>query len=305
MGVIFMRETRRMQEAAHRRQELLRARRLGGLPARTHSPMLTEPCPWMCVTCGYLDIPEVAFDDPMRRDATVARLLPSYACPGCRTHAWVDLADVDAAQAIRDQEADVVAARRRSRLPAIGGLLATGLAGGLLLAGCEAVEQLVPVSSLMIGSAVHFVRTLAGRIGGDSRQPRRWHRPRLSWRAGRTIASGRLGGTATLCAPLSGRPAIAWVVTVRSHGDHGRSLALAEQACAAIEVDGTTVGRGLTIDVPPEPIANPTPEAVRWLLTRGLTTAETTAMYETVLCVGDEVEVRHDRKGGPPILLRR
>jgi hypothetical protein len=294
MGVIFMRENRRMQEAAHRRQELLRARRVAGLPGRTYSAMLTDPCPWMCVTCGYLDIPEVALDDPMRRDAT-----------GCRTRAWVDLADVDAAQAIRDQEADIVAAQRRSRLPAIGGLIATGLGGGLLLAGCDAVEQLLPVASLAIGSAVHFVRALGGRIGGDPRHPRRWHRPRLSWRAGRTMVRGILGGTPTLRAPLSGRPAVAWVVTVRSHGDRGRSLALAEQACAAIEVDGTAMGRGLTVDVRAEAIADPSPEAMRWLLTRGLTSADTTAIYETVLCVGDEVEVRHDRKGGPPILRHR
>ena len=305
MGCIFVRENIRMQAAAHRRQALLRARRLGGIVERTHSPALSDPCAWLCVECGYLSVPATGIDDPMRRDATVVTPRPGQVCPGCGTRSWVDLSDVDAAQAIRDRESEVVASRSKSRLSAAVGVTGTAMGGALLLAGCPGVAEVMLVASLAVSGTVYFARALATRIGSDPLRARRWHRPRLTWRAGQKLASGTLGGTARLRAPLSGREGIAWVVTARGHGDDSRGLALAEQACGQIDIGGTALGTGLTLDVSPERIVNPSPEAVRWLLTRGITMAETTALFETVLCVGDEVEVWRDRKGGPPILRRR
>jgi hypothetical protein len=290
--------------AIRTRRRLVRPPGARGEPAQHE--WLTDASARLCAECGWFAPPAIPRGDPMRR-LQIAGVDP-IECPHCRERLWIDLAHVPSATMVRQDEIDAIRARNDT------GSLRWIVGTGTLLASSVA---LLPWDGWMLlpvvwGTGIGMSRWLATRARGR-RGPRRWSRPRRRWRAGSVLARGRIAAEHEIVAPLSGRPAVAWLVHVRYadatpptrvRGTDHSSWALVEQSVAHVSIDGSSVGDSLTLDLSPTRIDTMHPDAQRWLRTRGLDAHDDLELYESVIGHGDAVELRHDRRGGPPVLRR-
>lgn len=168
-------------------------------------------------------------------------------------------------------------------------------------------------SAMRRRAAAVMRRLLAIFVRGDlPLRPYRWHRPSPAWSRGRTLTRGIASGP-ELLAPLSNRPAIAWLVAVREGGRRPDRRAratttndwmLVEQRCAGLSIDGARLSHEPVLDLVPRRRIDVSPDAEAWLRTRGLEPLDL-EIFEAILAPGDDVELFADRRGGPPILRSR
>lgn len=259
------------------------------------------PCALQCLGCGFLAIAPDG-GDPMREDAEAWRSLP---CRGCGARSWVDLADVQAAEALREFERRELGLSRgvvASSFAALGlgGIIALAI-GGFVAATLDPIMTAAMVFGGLAGE-IHCGRRIAAALGVPARRAWRWHAPARVFSIGDRIAAGAVAGDAELTAPISGRPAVAWRVEVRYPTDRAGEFALVEQHSAAQAVGDTPLVDEPTIATHGTPVTASTELASRYLVSRGLDPNEILEIVERVVSAGDQVELRSEADGGPPIL---
>jgi hypothetical protein len=288
-------ETRRQVRELEQRAAAHKLRRRPRSAARTHE-RLALPCPWLCLECGYLEVPARA-GDPMR---TVSGDVAPGACRHCRARAWADLADVATSESTREIERHEALTRTWPRYTAnvVLATLATG--AGIASLGMGTVVG-VSVFALATVAGTRAARSIAALFGSRRRTPWRWRVPALTHREGAVLACGQVQGDEILRAPLSGRPALAWRIEVGYDERPRAPLALVEQSCSVLQIDTVAVAQEPTLALPTESVTL-TDDAGVHLRSRGLDPCDALWCREAIVEPGAMVTLYEDRRGGPPIL---
>jgi hypothetical protein len=277
---------------------------------------------WWCSTCGYLLTPAAREDrdptrgDPMRRDALAVS--STHVCPHCRDRSWIDLGVVSVALRVRDEES---ALQHRKHARAARGATCLGMmvAGLVLGATIHLVLAwiLMPLGlvGLVLSGAAEELEALAFRgVKADRSKPvRRWRRPAVAWARGSRLARGTAHARSSI-APLSGRPAVAWVVAICEGDEDPRDTRfsttdagwlLVEQHCEALTIDGTPLASEPVVLAELRPAFLASPTAVEWLRARGFDPGDDLRLFEGILFDGQTVELRANQRGGAPICSAR
>ncbi|MFO7564941.1 MAG: hypothetical protein R6X02_20015 [Enhygromyxa sp.] len=315
-----MRMSRGGASASRRREYLTALRRETAKYGR--SPDLVEfDCLLLCMSCGHLSEP--AGGDPMRSEPQAGQ----RRCGMCGARGLVDLRHTPMVQSLCALEAtDVNVSRLRwgAKLVVTLGfagalaLLLASIVGPGLLGGAlglfEASFLLVLVC--MVGIVVLTRMTSALRGGWRRRRlPRRWRMPRSATSPGaaphRRVRGEVESSAELLRAPLSGRPCVAYEVTVGDDADPGSSLAsmrLLEQDNVGFAVGEVEVAAGeARLEMRRELFGSGTigslDEATRrYMRMRGLLDTEEVSIHETILAPGDECAVSR-RSADAPVLV--
>lgn len=290
------RAQRKLDLQVARRRELRRAQIHAGSLAveRERHPF---PCAFVCLECGFLELPHFG-GDPMRSDRAG---VPVHPCPHCRERAWIDLAEVNDADALREHERREIALRGGIALSLLGA------GGSLLLAALGVIGFLGNSITIMTGTTVAigialFLFTMRHAIAGlgtPRRSAVRWRAPARRWRKGRVLDEGHARGVEKR-APITGRVCIGWRVEVRYPGDRGDAFALVEQDCDGLAIAGTA-GEPTLATAALEVRAD-TAEAQRWLLSRGIDPHDRLEIVERLVHEGDALVVRANRRGATTIV---
>ena len=285
------RAQRKLDLQVARRRELRRAQiHAGGLAfERERHPF---PCAFACLECGFLELPRIG-GDPMRSDRVA---VPGHPCPHCRARAWIDLAEVNDADALREHERREIALR--------GGITLSlfGAGGSLLITSLGVIGWIGSTIGIMTGTTVAigvalFLFTMRHAIAGITtprRSAARWRAPVRRWRSGRVLGSGEAHGIEKR-APISGRACIGWRVEVRYPGDRGDAFALIEQDCDGLAIAGN-VGEP-TLTTAANEVRADSADAKRWLLSRGIDPHDRLEIVERLVQDGDPLVVRENRLG--------
>lgn len=280
--------------------------------------ILPVPAAWWCTKCGYLvtpadrEDPDATRGDPMRRDPIGTAF--DRPCPHCRERSWIDLGVVPHALRVRDEETALQYRKHARRARSIASMVVM-VAGLLLGATVDMVIAwvLMPVGLValaLFGTPVQSSMD-AWRTGHADPPPpvRRWHRPVGAWLRGARLARGTAQGRNTT-APLSGWPAIAWVVAIcegdddprqTKHWNNDAGWLLVEQHCEGLTIDDRALEREPVVLVSLRPAIAASPAAQQWLRTRGFEPSDDVRLFEGIIMAGEMVELRANRLGRVPI----
>jgi hypothetical protein len=288
---------------------------------------LEYACFFVCGSCGLLADPPAT--DAFRDEASARPRLP--ACGHCGAEAWLDLRNVNNAQALRETEERLrhdPPASVRTRVGAASGAAGVAAGGAAALAlqvlFAPALGPLAVVAATTAGLAALAARAIAGNslsrmlLTREPVGPARWRRalplvdtesPIVDRRSGPARSSAE-----PLIAPISGRPCLAYEVGVvfDAEGDaYPPMWILREERSRAIEIGGEMLpADGAALDLPLHSVgaqaqAKPEAELATFLRKRGLFhTDGSFEFFEAVLPEGTTCQiVRHaDPQGGPWVI---
>lgn len=290
------RRQRRMDQDMARRREFRRKVHQSGARAGAASERLEFPCALFCLGCGHLEPPPPQ-GDPMRVGPDAR---DQASCSACGVRAWVDLVEVTTAAALRENERRQIELRRG--VPAaVAGVVAIAGVGVLSVIGFWISQIDVLMMMSMVAMSFALCWWVGRRITDARATPRRrawrWRAPLALLSTSRHGGSGPVSGNATLIAPISGRPVLAWRVEVRYPGDRGDAFALVEQSCDALAIGGAPVGTEPRIATAACPVSAETDEARRYLASRGLDPNDRLTIVERVVVAGAAVDLWTDAAG--------
>lgn len=264
----------------------------------------SQPCHFLCLGCGYM-VPQRVGG---YRDAAKAHDPPTDRCPGCGGHDWADLRSEAAMEWLGDGEHRW----RRSRwrdfaddppwplavLLLITTLVWVGFVPLALVPKLLATAAAVGVSIALVVRGQHRVRRRLGR-------PARW-RLALPRGAAAPVAQGPVRAQtaeATLRAPISGRPCLAYELALREDEElaaPARTWLLIEQAAVDLQVgDQRIAGDRVRLEIPRQMIRGRGEALAGVLRRRGLSdVARDLVVCETIVRPGEPLQVLEHADGG-------